>query len=58
MLPLHTLDYLDEILNVEASKAERWIMVLRLADEITDHEAGEYQAELSRRELTERKAVA
>ena len=36
MIP-HTLDYLDELLNVEASKAERWILALRLADEITDH---------------------
>jgi hypothetical protein len=52
MIP-HTLDYLDEILNVEASKAERWILALRLADEITDHEAEQY-----RRELTERKAAA
>jgi len=53
----HTLDYLDDILNVEASRAERWIMVLRLADEITDHEFSEYQAEIDRRELTERKAA-
>ena len=53
MLPLHTLDYLDELLNVETSKAERWIMVLRLADEITDHEVTEYQSELIMRERKE-----
>jgi hypothetical protein len=47
MIP-HTRDYLDELMNVDTSKQERWIIALRLANEISDERADTYRREISR----------